>query len=198
MKGAIERAHELADSTPGSLILGQFDNQTNPECHYATTGAEIWRDTEEAVDILVAGVGTGGTITGAGSYLKEKKPTLDIIAVEPASSPVLSGGNPGSHGIQGIGAGFVPEVLNTSIIDEIVKVETEDALAEARAVVQCDGILVGISSGAALWAATQLALRPENMNKTIVAILPDTGERSSPPRCFLSPDNKKYKGVNFI
>lgn len=177
MKGAIEKAEELQASTPGSIILGQFVNPANPAVHKATTGPEIWEDTDGRVDIFVAGVGTGGTITGIGEYLKEKNPDIRIVAVEPASSPVLSGGAAGAHKIQGIGAGFVPEVLNTGIYDEIIPVSNEDAFAAGRAIAVEEGVLVGISSGAALHAAAQLAKRPENKGKTIVALLPDSGDR---------------------
>lgn len=177
MKGAIEKAEELRESTPGSVILGQFVNPANPAVHKATTGPEIWEDTDGKVDIFVAGVGTGGTITGVGEYLKEKNPKIRVVAVEPASSAVLSGGEAGAHKIQGIGAGFVPEVLNTAVYDEIIKVSNEDAFAAGRAIAVEEGILVGISSGAALHAATELARRPENRGKTIVALLPDSGDR---------------------
>lgn len=177
MKGAIDRAEELQASTPGSVVLGQFVNPANPEVHRATTGPEIWEDTDGKVDIFVAGVGTGGTITGVGAYLKEKNPNVKIVAVEPESSPVLSGGASGAHQIQGIGAGFVPEVLDTSIYDEIIKVSNEDAFAAGREIAVREGVLVGISSGAALYAATQLAKRPENKGKVIVALLPDSGDR---------------------
>lgn len=177
MKGAIAKAEELQASIPGSVILGQFVNPANPAAHKATTGPEIWEDTDGKVDIFVAGVGTGGTITGIGEYLKEKNQEIRVVAVEPASSPVLSGGPAGAHKIQGIGAGFVPEVLNTEIYDEIIQVSNEDAFAAGRAIAMEEGVLVGISSGAALHAATELARRPENQGKTIVALLPDSGDR---------------------
>ena len=177
MKGAIAKAEELQASIPGSVILGQFVNPANPAAHKATTGPEIWEDTDGKVDIFVAGVGTGGTITGIGEYLKEKNQEIRVVAVEPASSPVLSGGPAGAHKIQGIGAGFVPEVLNTDIYDEIIQVSNEDAFAAGRAIAMEEGVLVGISSGAALHAATELARRPENQGKTIVALLPDSGDR---------------------
>ncbi len=177
MKGAIAKAEELARETPDSFLPSQFTNPANPAAHRTTTGPEIWADTDGTVDIFVAGVGTGGTITGVGAYLKEQKPSVRIVAVEPAASPVLSKGVSGAHKIQGIGAGFVPEVLDTAIYDEILPVENDDAFAMGRLVARREGILVGISSGAAVWAAVQLAGRPENRGKTIVALLPDTGER---------------------
>lgn len=177
MKGAIAKAQELAEITPGAFIPGQFVNPANPAVHRATTGPEIWEDTDGNVDFFISGIGTGGTISGAGEYLKEKNPNLKVIAVEPAASPVLSKGTPGSHKIQGIGAGFVPDTLNTKIYDEIIAVENEDAFEVGRALAKSDGLLVGISSGAAVWAATVLARRPENAGKKIVVILPDTGER---------------------
>ena len=177
MKGAIEKAQELATQTPNSFIPSQFTNPANPAAHLATTGPEIWNDTDGKVDIFVAGVGTGGTLSGVGAYLKSQNPDVKVIAVEPAGSPVLSKGTAGPHKIQGIGAGFVPETLNTKIYDEIIPVENEDAFATGRAIAHEDGILVGISSGAAVFAATQLAQRPENKGKVIVALLPDTGER---------------------
>ena len=177
MKGAIARAGELAKEIPNAFIPGQFINPANPAVHKATTGPEIWADTDGKVDIFVAGVGTGGTITGVGEYLKEQNPAVKVVAVEPAGSPVLSKGTAGSHKIQGIGAGFVPEVLNTAVYDEIIAVENEDAFAAGKKVGRAEGVLVGISSGAAVWAAIQLAKRPENKGKTIVALLPDTGDR---------------------
>ncbi len=177
MAGAIEKAKELQASIPGAIILGQFENPANPAAHRRTTGPEIWEDTEGKVDIFVAGVGTGGTITGIGEYLKEKNPQVIVVAVEPEGSPVLSGGRAGQHGLQGIGAGFVPEVLNTGIYDEVIQVSDADAYAAGRAAARQEGVLVGITSGAALHAATQLAKRPENKGKTIVALLPDSGDR---------------------
>ncbi|MCH5337398.1 MAG: cysteine synthase A [Acetatifactor sp.] len=177
MKGAIAKAEELHKEIPGSVILGQFDNPANPDYHAATTGPEIWEDTDGKVDIFVAGVGTGGTVTGVGSYLKSKNPEVKIVAVEPADSPVLSGGQPGPHKLQGIGAGFVPSVLNTQIYDEIITVTTDQAFSTGRLIAHKEGILVGITSGAALFAAAQLAKRPENAGKTIVALLPDSGDR---------------------
>ena len=177
MKGAIAKAQELAEETPNSFIPSQFTNAANPAIHRATTGPEIWADTDGKVDIFVAGVGTGGTVTGVGEYLKSQNPNVKVVAVEPAGSPVLSKGTPGAHKIQGIGAGFVPDTLNTGIYDEIITVENEDAFATGRALARKEGVLVGISSGAAVWAATQLAKRPENKGKIIVALLPDTGER---------------------
>ncbi len=177
MKGAIAKADELKEEIEGSVILGQFVNPANPAVHKATTGPEIWEQTDGKVDIFVAGVGTGGTITGVGEYLKEKNPDIKVVAVEPAGSPVLSTGTPGAHKIQGIGAGFVPEVLNTKIYDEIIPIENDDAFAEGKAFAVSEGILVGISSGAALKAAVILAGRPENKGKTIVALLPDSGDR---------------------
>ena len=177
MKGAIAKADELAKEIPGAFIPGQFVNPANPAAHYAATGPEIWADTDGQVDVFVAGVGTGGTITGVGQYLKEQNPAVKVVAVEPASSPVLSEGRSGAHMIQGIGAGFVPEVLDTGVYDEIIPVANEDALATGRRMGRSEGVLVGISSGAALWAAVELAKRPENAGKTIVALLPDTGDR---------------------
>lgn len=177
MSGAIERAEELQKEMPGSIIAGQFDNPANPEAHYQTTGPEIWRDTDGTVDIFVAGVGTGGTISGVGKYLKEQNKNVKIVAVEPAVSPVLRGGKPGSHAIQGIGANFVPGNYDSAVVDEVVDVTNEDALNAAKEITKTEGLLVGVSSGAAAWAARMLANRPENRGKTIVALLPDTGER---------------------
>ena len=177
MKGAIAKAEELQKETPNSIIAGQFVNPANPAIHKATTGPEIWDDTDGKVDIFVAGVGTGGTVTGVGEFLKEQNPEIQIVAVEPATSPVLSKGQAGPHKIQGIGAGFVPDVLDTQVYDEIIPVENDDAFATGRAVGHKEGVLVGISSGAAVWAAIELAKRPENKGKTIVVLLPDTGDR---------------------
>ena len=177
MKGAIAKADELAKEIPDSFIPGQFVNPANPAVHRATTGPEIWEDTDGKVDIFVAGVGTGGTITGVGEYLKSQNPKVQVVAVEPASSPVLSKGTAGSHKIQGIGAGFVPDVLDTKVYDEVIAVKNEDAFAAGKQIGKKEGVLVGISSGAAVWAAIQLAKRPENKGKTIVALLPDTGDR---------------------
>lgn len=177
MKGAIEKANELAAQTPGSFIPGQFDNPANAKAHFETTGPEIWEDTDGNVDIFVAGVGTGGTVTGVGQYLKSKKSDVKVVAVEPATSPVLSQGKSGAHKIQGIGAGFVPKVLDTGIYDEIIPVENEDAFATGKLIGRQEGVLVGISAGAAVWAALELAKRPENEGKNIVVLLPDTGDR---------------------
>ncbi|MCL2192446.1 MAG: cysteine synthase A [Treponema sp.] len=177
MKGAIAKAEEIAASTPGAFMPGQFVNMANPEIHRKTTGPEIWDDTDGKVDIFVAGIGTGGTITGAGEFLKSKNPNVRVVAVEPESSPMLSKGTAGMHKIQGIGAGFVPDVLNTKVYDEVITVTNEDALATGRDFAKTEGLMVGISSGAATWAAIQIARRPENKGKTIVVILPDTGER---------------------
>ena len=177
MKGAIEKARELAESMPKSFMPSQFENPSNPDAHYRTTGPEIWKDTDGRLDILVAGVGTGGTLSGTGRYLKEHNPKMQIVAVEPARSPVLSEGKPGPHKIQGIGAGFVPNTLDTSVYDEIITVTDENAFASCRALAQAEGLLVGISSGAAFGAALELAKRPENRDKTLVVIFPDTGER---------------------
>ena len=188
MKGAIAKAEELARELPGSFLPGQFVNRANPEAHYRTTGPEIWADARGKVDIFVAGVGTGGTITGAGRYLKEQNPSLRVVAVEPADSPVLSGGAPGPHKIQGIGAGFVPQVLDTGVYDEIIPVENEDAFETGRAIARREGVLVGISSGAAVWAAVQLARRSENEGRTIVALLPDGGDRYLSTPMFAQPE----------
>ena len=177
MAGAIAKAQELAASLPGSFIPGQFENPANARAHFETTGPEIWEDTDGAVDIFVAGVGTGGTVTGVGRYLKSRNPAVQVVAVEPKNSPVLSGGAPGKHGIQGIGAGFVPPVLDTAVYDEILTAAEEDAFAFGRLLGRREGVLAGISSGAALWAAVELARRPENAGKTIVALLPDSGDR---------------------
>lgn len=177
MAGAVKRAEELAAATPKSFIPAQFDNPANPEAHYLTTGPELWRDTDGCVDLFVAGIGTGGTFSGTGRYLKEKNPDVKLVAVEPAGSPLLSGGKAGPHGLMGIGANFIPKNMDVSLIDEIICVREEDAYAAGRDMVACEGVLVGITAGAALWAATQLALRPENAGKTIVALLPDGGER---------------------
>jgi len=188
MKGAISKAEELAQGNPNSFLPQQFKNLANPEIHRKTTAEEIWRDTGGKVDIFVAGVGTGGTITGVGEVLKSRNPAVQIIAVEPADSPVLSGGQPGPHKIQGIGAGFVPDVLNPNIIDEIITVKNDDAMATGRELARTEGLLIGISCGAAVWAATQVARRPENKGKLIVVILPDTGERYLSTPLFTAPE----------
>ena len=177
MKGAIAKAKEIVTATAGAIEAGQFVNKANPAIHYKTTGPEIWQDTDGAVDIYVAGVGTGGTLTGAGTYLKEQNPAIKVVAVEPADSPVLSNGKPGPHKIQGLGAGFIPDTLDTSVYDEVIQVTNEDAFKTAQQFGRAEGVLVGISAGAALWAASQLAKQPENKGKNIVVILPDTGER---------------------
>ena len=191
MKGAIAKADELAKEIPNSFIPGQFVNPANPAAHRATTGPEIWNDTDGDVDIFIAGVGTGGTLTGVGEYLKEKKPDVKIVALEPATSPVLSEGKSGAHKIQGIGAGFVPDVLNTKVYDEIITVENDDAFATGKLLAKHEGVLVGISSGAALWAAIDYAKRPENKGKTIVALLPDNGDRYYSTLCSLSKIKKE-------
>ena len=190
MKGAMEKAQELKEQILGSVILGQFDNPANPEIHRRTTGPEIWEQTDSKVDIFIAGVGTGGTITGVGEFLKSKKNSIQIGAVEPATSPVLSGGSAGAHGLQGIGAGFVPDVLNTKIYDEVLQIQDEDALAEGKRFAVSEGILVGISSGAALKAALVLAARPENKGKTIVVLLPDSGDRYLSTPLFADETNR--------
>ncbi len=177
MSGAIEKASELAEQIPGAVILGQFDNPANAQAHKETTGPEIWEQTEGNVDIFVAGVGTGGTLTGIGEYLKSKNPAVRVVAVEPEDSPVLSGGEAGAHQLQGIGAGFVPSLLNTAVYDEVITVSSEDAFAQGRQLARTEGILTGISSGAALWAAAQVAKRPENKGRNIVVLLPDSGDR---------------------
>ena len=188
MKGAIRKAEELAQANPNSFLPQQFKNPANPEIHRKTTAEEIWRDTAGKVDIFVAGVGTGGTITGVGEVLKARNPSVQVIAVEPADSPVLSGGQPGPHKIQGIGAGFVPDVLNRTVIDEIITVKNDDAMATGRELARTEGLLIGISCGASVWAATQVARRPENKGKVIVVILPDTGERYLSTPLFTAPE----------
>ena len=193
MKGAIAKAEELEKSIPGAVILGQFDNPANPAAHAATTGPEIWEDTDGKVDIFVAGVGTGGTVTGIGTYLKSKNPGVKIVAVEPADSPVLSGGQPGPHKLQGIGAGFVPSVLNTGIYDEVFTVTTDQAFTTGRLIAHKEGILVGITSGAALYAAAQIAKRPENAGKTVVALLPDSGDRYLSTPMFAEAQDEIYR-----
>ena len=187
MQGAVDKAEELHASIPGSLIPGQFVNPANPKAHYRTTGPEIWRDTDGQVDILVASVGTGGTITGTGRYLKEQNPALRVVAVEPSASPLLSGGQAGPHGIQGIGANFIPQALDRTVLDEVVQVADADAFATGREVARSFGLLVGISSGAALWAARQVAARAENRDKTVVVILPDSGDRYLSSPMFVQP-----------